>query len=166
MDKRKKYLKLRERYRRQGKEFVYLDESGFEPSVTRTHGYAKKGIKVHGERSGHKRPRVSLLAAKVGSTLTATMLWRGTCNTKVFNAWLEQQLVPLLDDRKVVVMDNAAFHKSQRTRDLIAATGASLLFLPPYSPDLNPIEKSFGTLKRHRQYNEHLSLDQLIQAFT
>jgi putative transposase len=62
-------------------------------------------------------------------------------------------------------MDNAVFHKSQKTKDLIESVGAKLLFLPPYSPDLNPIEKKFGSLKRFRQYNAHLSLDDLIKIY-
>jgi transposase len=164
LDKRKAFLKLRERYRRRGKEFVYVDESGFAPSAAKTHGYAPKGQRIYGLRSGHSRPRTSLLAAKVGKTLTATMLFKGTCNTTVFNAWLEKFLLPLLDKTKVVVMDNAIFHKSQKTRHLIEQTGATLLFLPPYSPDLNPIENTFGTLKRYRQFHPNLSLEELIQA--
>lgn len=61
------------------------------------------------------------------------------CNTEVFNAWLAQQLCPLLTDQPVVVLDKATFHKSAKTRELITDRGARLLFLPPYSPDLNPI---------------------------
>lgn len=91
------------------------------------------------------------------------MLFEGTCNTLVFNAWVEQFLAPLLSENHVVVMDNAIFHKSQKTKDLITATGATLLFLPPYSPDLNPIEKAFANLKRFREFNESLPLDRVIQ---
>lgn len=79
--------------------------------------------------------------------------------------WLKDYLYPHLTPNHVVVMDNAAFHKSQTTRDIIAATGATILFLPPYSPDLNPIEQDFATLKKIREYNEHLSLDQIINMY-
>ncbi|MFN5609385.1 MAG: transposase [Holosporales bacterium] len=72
--------------------------------------------------------------------------FRGTCNTEVFNTWIEQQLLPILDDKSLVIMDNAVFHKSQKTKDLIESVGAKLLFLPPYSPDLNPIEKNSALL--------------------
>lgn len=68
----------------------------------------------------------------------------------MFNTWRAQQLGPLLTAQHVVVPDNAAFHKSAKTRALITAQGARLLFLPPYSPDLNPIERDFATLKKHR----------------
>jgi len=62
-------------------------------------------------------------------------------------------------------MDNVSFHKRAKTQALIHATGASLLFLPPYSPDLNPIEHDFATLKRLREYNEHESLETLVKTY-
>ena len=123
-----------------------------------------RGQKVYGLRSGDRRPRTSLIAALVERKLAAPMLFSGTCNTQIFNQWLEEMLCPMLGPDDVVVMDNAAFHKSQRTAELIAQTGAILLFLPPYSPDIMPIEKTFGTLKKFRQYNNHLSIDQCINA--
>jgi len=141
---------------------VYVDESGFAPSAERQHGWAARGEKVYGLRSGNRRPRTSLIAALIEKKLAAPMLFDGTTNTAIFNQWLEEMLCPLLTENDVVVMDNAAFHKSQRTAEIIAATGATLLFLPPYSPDIMPIEKTFGTLKRYRQYNNHLSLDQCL----
>jgi transposase len=162
---RKAYLRLRERYARRGKTFIYIDESGFAPAVTRRFAYAPKGQRVSGLISGHRRPRTSLLAARIENTFAAPVLFAGTCNTPLFNAWLEQQLCPLLHDQHVVVMDNVPFHKSAKTKTLIHATGATLLFLPPYSPDFNPIEHDFATLKRLREYNEHQSLDTLIKTY-
>lgn len=130
---------------------MYVDESGFSHSAVREYGYAPIGKKVHGVRSGHTRPRTSLIAARIGNALAATMLFTGTCNTDIFNNWLEQELAPYLNQNMVVVMDNAAFHKSEKTNQIIKSTGAELLFLPPYSPDLNPIENSFGTIKKNRR---------------
>lgn len=163
--KRKAYLRLRERYRRRGKEFGYLDESGFEPFVTRRYAYAPQGQRVYGLISGHKRPRTSLLAARIGRTFEAPLLLEGTCNAGVFNTWLEDHLCPLLNDNHVVVMDKVPFHKSAKTKELIHAKGATLLFLPPYSPDLNPIENDFANLKRAREYNEHQTLDDIIKSY-
>lgn len=74
-------------------------------------------------------------------------------------------LCPLLDDRHIVILDNASFHKGSRTVALIEGTGASLLFLPPYSPELNPIEKDFANLKRIRQYNAETTLDEIIKVY-
>ena len=75
------------------------------------------------------------------------MCFKGTCNTEVFNAWIEQVLLSELKPGQVVIMDNAAFHESPKTRKLIESVGCKLIFLPPYSPDLNPIEKYWTNLK-------------------
>ena len=83
--KRKAYLRLRERYVRRGKEFVYIDESGFDPSVIRRYTYARKGERVYGLTSGHRRPRTSLLAARLGTRFAAPILFDGSCDTAVFN---------------------------------------------------------------------------------
>ena len=131
----------------------------------RLFGYSPIGQRIYGLKSGQKRPRTSLLAAQIGRNLEAPLLFQGTCNTEVFNTWIEEQLLPLLHEKSLVIMDNAIFHKSQKTKDLIESKGAKLLFLPPYSPDLNPIEKKFGSLKRFRQYNAHLSLDEIIKIY-
>jgi len=162
---RQAYLRRRERYLRQGKEFVYVDESGFAPAVTRRYAYAPKGQRVSGLLSGQRHPRTSLIAARVGPTLQAPLLFEGSCTTALFNAWLAQELCPRLHGNHVVVMDNASFHKSALTQALITGTGATLLFLPPYSPDLNPIEHDFATLKRQREYREQESLDSLLQTY-
>ena len=164
--KRKAFLRLRERYVRRGCSFIHLDECGFALETARLYGYALKGQRVYGEISGHKRPRTSLLAARMpDGTLQATQLWEGTCNADIFNDWLEYQLTPHLKPHQVVIMDNAAFHKSQKTRDIIEKTGAKLLYLPPYSPDLNPIEHDFAALKKIRQFNHTKSIDQIIQTY-
>jgi transposase len=158
-------LKRWYRYREAGKCFIYVDESGFAPTAQREYGWALRGVKVYGLRSGNRRPRTSLIAGLMGKRLTAPMLFEGTCNTAIFNAWLEQELCPVLNENTVVVIDNAAFHKSADTRELITSTGATLLFLPPYSPELNPIEKTFGTIKKHRAYNENLPIEDIINVF-
>jgi transposase len=163
--KRKAYLRLRDRYRRRGQEFVYVDESGFAPTVTRRYAYAPTGQRVYGLGSGNRRPRTSLIAARLGKTFIAPLLFEGPCNTSLFNAWLEKELCPLLHDTHVVAMDNVPFHKSAQTQTLITRTGATLLFLPPYSPDLNPIEHDFAALKKLREYNEQYPLDHLIKAY-
>lgn len=142
-----------------------MDESGFAPTTQREYGWALRGVKVHGLRSGNRRPRTSLIAGLMNKKLVAPLLFEGTCNTTIFNTWLQHELSPLLNKDVVVVIDNAAFHKSSATREIIAATGAKLLFLPPYSPDLMPIEKTFGTMKKHRAYNEELTIAEIINVF-
>ena len=128
----------------------------------RQYGYALRGQKVYGERSGFTRPRTSLLAALIDKRLTKPMVFGGTCTAKIFNAWLNEWLCPELNSSHVVIMDNAAVHKSQKTRNLIEKTGAKILFLPPYSPDLNPIEQTFGAIKKNRQNYPEKGLDYAI----
>ena len=164
--KRRAFLRLRERYARRGKSFVYLDECGFALESARRYGYAVKGRRVYGDVSGHKRPRTSLLAARMpGGGLEATQLWEGTCNSEIFNDWLKNRLGPFLSPDHVVVMDNAAFHKSDKTRQIIRDQGATLLYLPPYSPDLNPIEHDFAALKKIREFNHEQSIDQIVSDY-
>ena len=151
-----------ERYKRRGKKLLYLDETGFEATTERQYGLAAIGKRVHDTRVGSIRKRTSLIAAWCNKYISAPMLFEGTCNTNVFNTWIEKFLCPELDKETVVIMDNATFHKSAETKTLIEDTGATLLFLPPYSPDLNPIEKVFGTLKRIRSESPNIHLDQLV----
>jgi len=76
------------------------------------------------------------------------MIFNGSCNTKLFETWVEELLIKELKPGQFVVMDNASFHKSQKTRELIESVGCKLIFLPPYSPDLSPIEKFWANMKR------------------
>ena len=75
------------------------------------------------------------------------MCYQGTCDAKLFNLWLKDFLLPSLGSGYTLVMDNAAFHKSEETKEIIEGADCQLLLLPPYSPDLNPIEKFWANLK-------------------
>ncbi len=163
--KRKAYLRLRERYVRRGKTFIYVDESGFAPYTARRHGYSPKGQRIYGLIAGTKHPRTSLIAARIGQHFGEPLLFQGTCNADIFNAWIERQLSKHLNDTHVVVMDNVSFHKGEKTKELIEQTGATLLFLPPYSPDLNPIEHDFAAIKIIREYNENETIDEIIKMY-
>jgi transposase len=140
---------------------VHLDETGFAPSTHRTHGWALKGKKVYGLQNGLQRPRTSLIGGYLEHKLIAPMLFSGTCNSNVFNQWLEHMLLPQLVTGSVIVLDNASFHKAKSTRQLVEQAGCELLYLPPYSPDLNPIEKLWANLKR-RWRKIGGTLDELI----
>ena len=106
-----------------------------------------------------------MVSARIGDNFTVSVLFQGASDALAFNAWLEHQLCPLLDKMHVVILDNASFHKGSETARLIAATGASLLFLPPYTPELNPIEKDFANIKRQYQYNPEASIEQIIKLY-
>ena len=75
------------------------------------------------------------------------MTYKGTCNSALFEIWVEKILLPELMPGQIIIMDNATFHKSERTKMLIESVGCELLFLPPYSPDFNPIEKFWAWFK-------------------
>ena len=98
--------------------------------------------------SGKRYQRESFVAGKVGSKIIAPFCYQGTCNTDLFNFWVEHFLVPELSPGQVVILDNAMFHKSKKTKELIESVGCKILFLPPYSPDLNPIEVFWANFKR------------------
>ena len=80
------------------------------------------------------------------------MLFERSCGHLVVNTWLEQELIPLLDKPSIVIMDNAPFHKKKEISAILEKKGHAFLPLPPYSPDFNPIEKTFGVFKRTRNF--------------
>ena len=133
--------------------------------MTRRYAYAPKGRRVDGLISGRRRPRTSLLGARMPQGFQAPLLLEGTCNAELFNRRLENELCPLLNEKHIVVMDNVPFHQGVKTRELIESKGATLLFLPPYSPDLNLIENDFATIKKIREYNELETLDNIIKLY-
>lgn len=144
---------------------AYLDETGFEREAARTHGYAPKGQRVYGWRTGNRRPRTSCIAARVNGRFIAPFLFDGTTNAEVFNLWLKHQLAPRLEPGTTVIMDNAAFHKHPDTEAIIKRAGCDLLYLPPYSPDLNPTEHDFANLKNRRRLYPDTPLDTLVASY-
>jgi transposase len=116
--------------------------------LQRENARAIRGEKVYGAVSGTRYSRESFIAAQNQSSILAPFCYTGTCDTNLFNAWLEQILVPELKPGQVVIMDNASFHKSKASLQIIQEAGCDVLFLPPYSPDLNPIEKFWANFKR------------------
>jgi transposase len=106
-------------------------------------------------QSGKRFARESFIAAKCGAKILAPMCFKGTCNTELFNIWLEEFLVPELVPGQILIMDNATFHKSVKTKEIIEKAGCKLKFLPAYSPDLNPIEKFWAFLKNKIRASIH-----------
>ena len=143
---------------------VFLDESGIDTFVSRHFGRAQRGEKIQGEISGKRYARKSFIAAKVGSKIIAPMIFQGTCNSELFETWVEKVLVQELIPGQLIIMDNATFHKSAKTKKLIEQAGCQLLFLPPYSPDLNPIENFWAYLKKRIReiIDNFMTLEQAI----
>lgn len=130
------------------KELVYIDESGIDIAICKDRGWGKKSEKLVGKKSGKYYQRTNIIAGYVNRHPIAPMVFNGSCNTELFENWVEQFLIKELKAGQVVIMDNASFHRSQNTKDLIESVGCRVIFLPPYSPDLNPIEKFWANMKR------------------
>jgi len=101
--------------------------------------------------------------AKRGSEWVAPMLFKASCTHLTVLAWVKQMLLPALRPNSLVIMDNAPFHNKPKIREILDNHGHTLLPLPRYSPDFNPIEQQFAVLKRLRQFSG-LSLDELISS--
>lgn len=127
---------------------MYVDESGINKFLHKESGYAKKGEKIFAKISGNRFTRENFIAAKIGSKIVAPGCYKGSCDTDLFNFWLENFLAPQLTPGQTIIMDNASFHKSEKTRKIIENAKCKLLFLPPYSPELNPIEKFWANFKQ------------------
>ena len=112
--------------------------------------------------SGGAKGRTNVIGALLGSALVTVSLFQTTINTTVFNAWVVQDLILKLPEKSVVVMDNATFHKSQEMAKALQIGGHTLLFLPPYSPDLNPIEKKWAELKAKRR-SKQCAIEELFK---
>lgn len=126
---------------------VYIDEAGVDNRLYTEYGRAPRGKRIYAEISGKKRERISIIAGLCKKKFYAPFLFQGSCNSDVFNIWLEKVLLPNTDEGTTIVMDNAAFHKSEHTKTIIEKFNCYLLFLPTYSPDLNPIEHKWHTVK-------------------
>jgi transposase len=126
---------------------VFIDESGARTNLVRQYGRCLRGRRlVSYAPHGHWKT-TTFIAALRQDGFTAPMVLDGAMDGKAFLAYVQQVLVPTLRDGDLVVMDNLASHKRVGVRESIEAAGARLLYLPPYSPDLNPIELAFSKLK-------------------
>lgn len=140
---------------------MYLDESGFAVDSPRTHGYSTIGDRCYGSHNWNAKGRINAIGAQLGNNLITVSLIDGSVNSDVFHAWVEQDLLPKLIKSSVIVMDNASFHKREDTIEMIFSAGHILEYLPPYSPDLNPIEHKWAQAKAIRKRN-FCDVDQLF----
>lgn len=115
----------------------------------RPHGRALKGKPVKSKINGRRYKRVSIVAGQIGNQLIAPMTYENTMNSAFFEACFEQSLLPSLTSKSVIIMDNARFHRMRVLQSLAEKFGHVVLPLPPYSPELNPIEISWGNIKRY-----------------
>jgi transposase len=143
---------------------IFLDESSAKTNMTRLRGRARCGQRVHGcAPHGHWNSTTVLGAMRMDGT-TACMAIEGATDTEVFRVYVQEVLCPILHPGDLVVMDNLAPHKSEPTLALIRQKGAEVLFLPAYSPDLNPIEQMWSKVKNTLRSLEARTPDLLLVA--
>ena len=148
-ERRQEYLEILKTIEKES--LVYIDESGINKALVKEYGWAKKGEKLFGKKTGNRFNRTNIIAALNCKKPIAPMVFNGSCDTKIFNCWVEKVLLKELKPNQVVILDNASFHKSEKTRSLIESVGCKILYLPPYSPDLNPIERFWAKFKKALQ---------------
>jgi transposase len=127
---------------------VFIDESGAKTNLTRTRGRSPRGKRLKGFAPlGHWHTTTMISAIDLAG-VRASMVLDGATDTEAFCVYIEQVLVPTLRGGEIVVMDNLQPHKHPRVRQAIEAAGATLAYLPPYSPDFNPIEPMWSKVKQ------------------
>jgi len=158
---------------------VYVDETGCDERLQREHGWSVRGTPCFGTRAGRGRERRSVVAAwqrsdlpdsdlpdsdLPDSDLLAPLSFEGTCHHRLFELWLRVMLSPKLRTGQVVILDNARFHRKKAVERILRKVGCRALFLPSYSPDLNPIEQQWHPFKTRVRTNRIRGMD-FKQAF-
>lgn len=150
--------------RQQPAQLVFLDETAVTTKMTRLRGRSLRGERLAADAPfGHWRTQTFIAGLRCAQ-LTAPWVLDGPMTRDAFDAYVETQLAPTLEPGDVVVLDNLAAHKGPRAAEALRARGAWFLFLPPYSPDLNPIEMAFSKLKAHLRAACARNFDDLWRA--
>lgn len=145
------FQKKIEQHKQNGLDICYLDESGNAVDMPRTHGYAVKGKRCYGIQDWGAKGRINVIGAIIGNILFAVGLFYCSVDSIVFATWVKTFLLPTISKPTVIVMDNASFHKNELLLQEIRRAGHIIEFLPPYSPDLNPIEHKWAEKKAYRR---------------
>ena len=127
---------------------VYSDETGIDTYLYHHKARAVRGQKVYDKVSGRRFEKLSVVAGQIGSQIVAPLLYQGTMTADLFMTWYQKELLPCLSESHLIIMDNATFHPKKHLDECSIASGHYFLPLPPYSPELNPIEQFWATLKR------------------
>jgi transposase len=143
---------------------IFIDESGLSTTMARLRGWAPRGQRCRAAIPHGHWKTVTFVGGFTLAGFIAPMLLDGPMDGEVFRAWCEQMLAPVLRPGDIVIMDNLAAHKVVGVRQAIEACGATLLYLPPYSPDLNPIENAFAKFKAHARKAAARTIEALERA--
>ena len=150
--------------RRAPERLVFLDETSVKTNLTRLRGRAPVGERLHSAAPFGRWRTQTFIAGLTCGDLIAPWVIEGAMNASAFDTYVETQLAPVLEPGTVVVLDNLSTHRSPRAAKALRCKGCWFLFLPPYSPDLNPIEMAFSKLKAHLRRIGARAFDDLIRA--
>ena len=125
-----------------------MDETGFDNKIYNQYGYGEKGKRVLGIRTSKKSKRINLISAIRNNELFATMIFEGNNDQHLFIEWIKKILSPVFPKNAILILDNARYHKTKDVLKTFKDENIDVLFLPPYSPVLNPIEKYWANMKR------------------
>ncbi len=143
---------------------VFVDEMGTYISLSPLYGWSRKGERANCSVPRNRGKNTTLLASMSVEGMGPSLAVEGATNSEVFETYVERVLAPALRRDQLVVMDNLSAHKGERVRELIEGRGCELLYLPPYSPDLNPIEEAFSKIKGLMRKAEARSREALLEA--
>ena len=146
------------------KRLVFVDEMGANISLSSLRAWSKRGERAHCSVPRNRGPNTTLLTSMSVEGVGPSLAVEGTSTRPVFETYVEKVLLPSLQRGQIVVMDNLTAHKGDRIRELIESAGCELLYLPPYSPDLNPIEEAFSKIKGLLRKAGARSREALIEA--
>src|SRR3712207_209850 len=141
---------------------IFVDECGTHTSLAPIYGYAPRGERLYLSVPRTRGKNTTLLSSMTTEGMGPSLTVEGATTARVFETYVEKVLVPSLKEGQVVVMDNLSAHKAERIRELIEEWGCELLYLPPYSPDLNPIEEAFSKIKSRLRKAEARSREALL----
>ena len=143
---------------------MYVDEAGIDNTLDYPYGYCHRSQRFLGEKRGHRTERVSLICAWNDGQSVAPISFEGYCNSSLVCQWVEDFLLPELLPGQFVIMDNASFHPKEKIRALVEQVHCEVIFLPPYSPELNKIEKFWARLKHYvrKQMRTDMTLSEAI----
>lgn len=129
------------------KNLIFIDESGANLRMSSAYARAEGGERVKMPVPCERGPQISMIGAISINKVEAALYGEWATNGDIFHTFIERNLVPQLKTRHIVIMDNIKFHLQVRIREAVESTGAKIIFLPPYSPDLNPIENMWSKVK-------------------
>ena len=143
---------------------IFVDEMGANTSLSPLRAWSRRGQRAHCSVPRNRGKNTTLLSSMSVEGMGPSLAVEGATDREVFEAYVEEVLAPSLRPRQIVVMDNLTAHKGERVRELVEGRGCELLYLPPYSPDLNPIEEAFSKIKGILRKAQARNREGLIEA--